>query len=119
MSPALASWGSQSGGRCKQGNAVTDQLDDGDWLGDASGGKGVLNIVGTLSNSFQHRLMFLDVLTMRNSSLGFPPSIQQARSRQTQKISIFAVAVNSLTFGFELKFASVAQSDCAFSISVS
>lgn len=52
MSPALASWGSQSGGRCKQGNAITDQLDEGDWLGDASGGKGVLNNVGTLCNSF-------------------------------------------------------------------
>lgn len=33
-------------------DAVTNQLDEGDWLGDASGEKGVLNNVGTLCNSF-------------------------------------------------------------------
>lgn len=63
--------------------------------------------------------MFLDVLTMRDSSLGFPASKPQRRSRQTQKISTFPVAVNSLTFDFELKFASITQSDYAFDMSVS
>lgn len=33
-------------------HAVTNQLDEGDWLGDASGEKGVLSNVGTLCNSF-------------------------------------------------------------------